>query len=75
MAQINNKVNTGIVINKSGREINFDAAVALMDDEIREAVHAAFAPCSEQEFFTAYEDAYAELTGEEWFLSTENPTY
>ena len=34
--------------------IDFDAAVNLMDDEIREALHAELAPCTEQEFLDAY---------------------
>ena len=33
---------------------NYDAAVALMDDEIREAVHADLAPCTELEFLMEY---------------------
>lgn len=63
------------VINKSGTQINYDAAVQLMDDEIREELHAELAPCTEQEFFTAYEAAHAEKFGEEWELSKENPCW
>lgn len=33
---------------------NFDAAVELMDDEIREAVHADLAPCSDVDFLKEY---------------------
>lgn len=33
---------------------HFDQAVALMDDEIREAVHADLAPCSEALFAWEY---------------------
>lgn len=32
----------------------YASAVALMDDEIREAVHADLAPCSEVEFLEEY---------------------
>lgn len=32
----------------------YDAAVALMDDEIREELHAELAPCSDGAFLTAY---------------------
>ena len=32
----------------------FDAAVSLMDDEIREELHADLAPCSELEFLEEY---------------------
>ena len=63
------------VINKNGREIDFEASVMYMNDEIRERLHAELAPCTEQEFFSAYEMAHEEATGEEWFLSGENPCY
>ena len=63
------------VINKSGTEINWDAAIALMDDDIREALHDELAPCTEQEFFTAYEAAHEAKYGEEWELSKDNPCY
>lgn len=63
------------VINASGKEIDFNAAVSLMDDEIREQLHAEMSPCSEQEFFTAYEKAHEEKYGEEWELSKKNPVW
>lgn len=63
------------VINMNGTEINYEVAVELMDDEIRESLHFEIAPCTEQEFFTAYEKAHAEKYGEEWELSKENPCY
>lgn len=63
------------VINKSGTQINYDAAVQLMDDDLREELHAQLAPCTEQEFFTAYEAAHAEKFGEEWELSKGNPCW
>lgn len=40
-----------IVIDLEGREVDYDSAVALMDDDIREGLHATLAPCSEQAFF------------------------
>ena len=61
------------VINMNGTEINYEAAVELMDEEIRESICGTVD--SEQEFFTAYENAYAEKYGEEWELSKENPCY
>ena len=61
------------VINMNGTEINYDAAVLLMDDEIRESICGTVG--SEQEFFNAYEKAHAEKYGEEWELSKENPCY
>nr|DAE10204.1 MAG TPA: hypothetical protein [Myoviridae sp. ctzS633] len=62
------------VINKNGTAIDFDAAVSMMDDDIRESVHAELAPCTEQEFFAAYEIAHAAKYGE-WELSKANPCY
>lgn len=38
----------------AGRQVDFEAAVNLMDDEIRERLHGEMAPCSEQEFADAY---------------------
>ena len=63
------------VINMNGTEINYEAAVMLMDEEICESLSFEIAPCTEQEFFTAYEKAHAEKYGEEWELSKENPCY
>ena len=61
------------VINMNGAEINYEAAVELMDDEIRQSICGTVD--SEQEFFTAYENAHAEKYGEEWELSKENHCY
>lgn len=52
------------VINSYGTEINYNAAVELMDDELREEVHADLAPCTEQEFFDEYARRHAERFGE-----------
>lgn len=54
------------VINQNGEEIDFEVAVSLMDDEIREDLNRELAPCTEQEFFEAYEKAHAEKYGEEF---------
>lgn len=43
---------TMVIVN--GNEVSMDAAIALMDDDIREAVHADLAPCTEQEFADEY---------------------
>ena len=43
-----------IVIDWDGREVDYDSAVALMDDDIREGLHETLSPCSEQDFFDAY---------------------
>ena len=63
------------IINRNGYELDYVAAVRLMDDDLREEMCAHLAPCTEQEFFTAYEDAHAEKFGEAWELSKENPCW
>lgn len=63
------------VKNLSGAKIIFDNAVSMMDDDIREEIHRQLAPCSEQEFFTAYEIAHQKKFDEEWELSKENPCW
>lgn len=52
----------------NNNQVDFEAAVNLMDDEIREALHAELAPCTEQEFFDAYCKAYEEKYGEEFAI-------
>ena len=42
------------VVYLDGREYDEAAVVALMDDEIRERLHAERAPCAPQEFLDAY---------------------
>ena len=54
-------------------EINFEAAVDLMDDELREDLHMKLAPCSDQAFFDAYCEAHKQKFGEEFELAKENP--
>ena len=46
----------------------FLAAVELMDDEIRESVHADIAPCSEKEFLAEYCKRHAEKYGVEFTI-------
>ena len=45
---------------------NFDAAVELMDDELREQIHEELAPCTEEEFLEAYKAAHLAKYGEEF---------
>lgn len=62
------------VRNLNGQLIDYEAAVYHMDDEIREELHSELAPCTEQEFFTAYEQRHAAIFGEDdWEFSKENP--
>lgn len=49
-------------------QVDFEVAVNLMDDEIREALHAELAPCTDQEFFDAYCKAHEEKYGEEFAI-------
>lgn len=63
------------VINKNSKSIDFYTAVELMDAEICVKLSDALAPCSQQQFFTAYEKAHEEKYGEAWELSKSNPVY
>lgn len=62
------------VTNTNGTEIDFDAAVGMMDDELREQLHADGYE-TEQDFFTAYEAAHLQKFGEEWEVSKANPVW
>lgn len=66
---------TNIVTNQYDTEIDFDAAVKLMDDEICAYLNERLAPCSNQEFFSAYEIEHAKKFGQDWELSKENPVW
>jgi hypothetical protein len=46
----------------------YKAAVALMDDEIREAVHADLAPCTDEEFLEEYMKRHLAKYGEEFTI-------
>jgi hypothetical protein len=63
------------VKNINGRTLFYDAAVELMDDDLREELHNTQNWGSEQEFFTAYEYAHMEKFDEVWALSKENLTW
>ncbi len=51
-----------------GRTVDYDAAVNLMDDEIREELHNELAPCTEQEFLDAYLDRHESRYGEQFTI-------
>jgi len=56
-----------ITVTLNSREIDFDAAVNLMDDEIREGLHGQFDAGEEQAFLDAYIVAHAaKFDGEEF---------
>lgn len=42
------------VYDEDGNEVYFDSAAELMDDDIREELHATITPCSNQAFFDEY---------------------
>ena len=66
---------SNLVINPYGLEIDWDAAGVLMDDDIREEVHAELAPCTPQAFFDRYCQLHEERYGEPWELAKPNPCY
>lgn len=45
-----------------------DVVTMLMDDEIREAIHAELAPCSNQEFFETYCKAHFDKYGVDFIV-------
>ena len=63
------------VKNNYGVEIEWNAAVNLMDDDLREELSADLAPCTEQEFFEAYAKSHDNKFGEAWELAKDNPCY
>jgi hypothetical protein len=56
-----------VVLN--GKAVEFDSAIALMDDDIREHLHNKMAPCADQEFLDAYVKAHKEMYGEQFQVS------
>lgn len=64
-----------IVFNEWGTEINYDIAVSMMDDDLREEIHRELAPCTEQEFFDEYAKRHKEKFDEEWIFTEKNPCY
>lgn len=49
-----------------GRLVDYAAAVNLMDNEIREALHLELAPCTSQKFFDEYCKAHRAKYGAEF---------
>ena len=69
------KMERKFVINAHGKEIDFDAAVNIMDDDLREKIHAELAPCTDQEFFDAYAKAHLKKFSEEFEPNKTNPVW
>lgn len=63
------------VINEYGQLIDYDVAVNMMDDDLREKLHFELAPCTDQDFFEAYAKAHQEKFDEVWELNEANPVY
>lgn len=63
------------VTNAWGTKVNYEIAKMMMDDEIREKLHAEIAPCMIQTFFDAYCAAHEEKFGTEFELAKPNPCY
>jgi len=71
------------ITNQAGTEIDFDAAVELMDDDLRERLHNGDGdptgsndrPGDEQEFFKWYCRLHRERFGEEFEPNKANPTW
>ena len=47
---------------------NWDYTAQLMDDELREQVHAELAPCTEKEFLTRYMELHLEKYNKEFTI-------
>lgn len=63
------------VKNEYDVEISYQAAVDLMDDEIREMLHGSSDIDSEQDFFDRYCAAHEARFGEEFELAKRNPVF
>ena len=48
----------------------FEAAVMLMDDDIREELNGEISPCSEYEFLITYMERHAERYGIDFIIET-----
>lgn len=69
------EISNHTVWNFYGKEIDFEVAANYMDDEIREYLHNAIAPCSEQYFFNQYAAEHEIRFDETWELDKKNPVY
>jgi hypothetical protein len=67
MAEELEKLADQYVQDENGRYIDFEAAVEMMDDDLREELHREMAPCTNQDFYDAYVKAHAEKFNGEKF--------
>lgn len=63
------------ITNGYGKELNWEPAFSLMDDDICNELSETLAPCSEQQFFDAYCVAHEKKFGEEFELAKVNPNW
>lgn len=61
--------------NSYGQNFDWDTVVNLMDDDIREQVHAEIAPCTPQEFYNRYCVLHFEKYGDYFGFEYSNPQY
>mgnify|MGYP000879774136 CR=1 FL=1 len=54
------------VKNQHGKEVNFDEALKLMDEDLREKVAYELSLSSDQEFFNKYAEAHKKKFGDTW---------
>lgn len=67
MAEELEKLADQYVEDEDGHMIDYDAAVEMMDDDLREELHREMAPCTNQEFYDAYVKAHkAKYNGEKF---------
>lgn len=59
------------VVTSYGESVDYPAVVSLMDDDIREDIHHALAPCTPQKFYDAYCRAHLDFFGE--VFAPDNP--
>jgi hypothetical protein len=60
--------NMKFVFDSDGNKIFYQSAVNLMDDDIREELHAKLAPCTKQVFFDEYVKAHREKFNEDFVV-------
>lgn len=63
------------VMNEWGTVVDFEAAVSMMDDDLREHIASETEVCNDQEFFDAYCKAHEERFGEEFEPAKLNPVW
>lgn len=55
-----------LYFNGFDHEVDYDACVNMMDDDLREQIHEEMAPCTDQEFLNRYCQLHEKKFGEEF---------